>query len=94
MSLKNHIVTAMDHGQRLLETITPLPAAKEYPCGCCGGRGAVATIMQFYRFDRELTPVEKMRGGEVRAISAMRCPACQGKGVDSEAMLNDAKGAA
>ncbi len=89
MSLKQHIADLMASGQRILEVIIPLPAAKEHPCKCCGGRGAIATITQFYRLDSDMTPVEKVRGGEVRGMSVMECPACKGcRGVDREAALN------
>jgi len=89
MSFRQHIVDTMEHGMRLIETITPLPAAKDYPCKCCDGRGAIATITQYYRLDRDATAVEKKHGGEVRCVSAMRCPACNGKGVDQMALMND-----
>jgi len=94
MSLKSYIVSQSEHGQRVLDTVNPLPAAADFPCQCCGGRGAVATITQFYRLDREVTPVMKRHGGEVRSVSVMKCRTCEGRGVDQVALLNDQRGAA
>jgi len=94
MSLQQHIVSQSEHGQRVLESVNPLPAAAEYPCPCCGGRGAVATITQYYRLDREVTPVLKRHGGEVRCVSVMKCKTCDGRGVDQVALVNGERGAA
>ena len=94
MSLKQHIFNQSEHGQRVIDTVNPLPAAADYPCQCCGGRGAVAIISQFYRLDRDATPVMKASGGEVRSFSAMKCPTCDGRGVDRVALVNGERGAA
>lgn len=88
MSIAYHMQLMQDRATHALKNLNPKPEAEMFPCGICGGDGAIVAQVRYVRINAS-QPITNRAGSQLTGIDIQPCPQCNGTGVDGAALAAD-----